>query len=117
MQEAKIQTPLLWGCAVFMLLLTASVSAKVTLFDADELISLRLTAPLSTIYRDRDKSKVYPNADLTYVNTNGETVRLKVGIQVRGYFRLNKRNCSNPPLKIIFDKNKPKILCSLNKVR
>ena len=84
---------------------TDSVQATDVLFAnsaVDHTLTLSLTGPFKSINRNRDKSITYPG-QLSYANTDDEQTQLDIDIQVRGNFRRNKKNCRNPPLRIIFD--------------
>jgi hypothetical protein len=69
------------------------------LFDANELLELRLTADFGAIAKQRDTTTKHDHPGLlTYLSAAGDTVSLDVQLQTRGHFRL--RTCQYPPLKI-----------------
>lgn len=70
------------------------------LFDANEVLNLRLAADFGAIGKDRGTTKRQFPGVLTYVSPAGDSVSLDVQIQTRGHFRL--RTCQYPPLKITF---------------
>lgn len=70
------------------------------LFNANDLLELRLTADFDAIAKERGTTKHDHPGVLSYVGPAGDTVSLDVQLHTRGHFRL--RRCSYPPLKIDF---------------
>ncbi|NQV71194.1 MAG: hypothetical protein HQ498_14305 [Pseudohongiella sp.] len=81
--------------------LLAAASAPDPLFQSSEIIDITLTAPFSLIDDERDKEKEYEGS-LSYTDAVGEQVRLDVGLQVRGNWRLRKDNCTYSQLWVDF---------------
>ena len=81
--------------------LLAAVSAPDPLFQSSEIIDITLTAPFRLIDDERDKEKEYEGS-LSYTDAVGEQVRLDVGLQVRGNWRLRKDNCTYSQLWVDF---------------
>ena len=73
-----------------------------TLFQSDEVLSVELTAPISTLIRERPQEK-YLEASFTFKDADGTWVKLDSGIRARGNFR--HRNCDFPPLTLNFKKS------------
>ena len=74
------------------------------LFQSDELLNITLEGPISKLDKERELDAVYEPANLTYEDSQGETVTLNVRLQPRGNKRLNQGVCSFPPMRILFDK-------------
>jgi hypothetical protein len=86
---------------------TVSVSAEVgsvpdPLFQVDETLAVTITAPLTTLVRERPKDEYLPGV-FEYRETDGTVVRLDLEIRTRGNFRHN--NCDYPPLSLNFKKS------------
>jgi hypothetical protein len=79
-----------------------------TLFLSDDIIRMELRADFSAIQNDRDADPQEHRGVLTYLNPDGETVKLKVKVTTRGNFRLDPSNCSFPPLLLDFKKDEVK---------
>jgi hypothetical protein len=82
----------------------ASARDADALFQSDELLSITLEGPISTLDKERELDTVYEPANLTYKDSKGETVTLTVRLKPRGNKRLSHGICSFPPLRILFDK-------------
>ncbi|MBV1878807.1 MAG: hypothetical protein KUG79_14290 [Pseudomonadales bacterium] len=78
------------------------VSTDDILFSNTDKLSISLTGPFKTLSEQRDKKATHPGT-LTYVDQVGNTISLDVGIRVRGNFRLDRSNCENPPLRLLFN--------------
>jgi hypothetical protein len=74
------------------------------LFQSDDLLSITLNGPFSTLNRERDKEKIYGDAQLIYTDQQDTEVSVDVQLQVRGNYRLRKEVCRVAPLRIHFDK-------------
>jgi len=76
--------------------------ANQILFESQDLLTLTIEAPLETIFKERkQESSYYPGA-VILENADGSRVRLDVEVKTRGKFRLDRRNCGFPPLRINF---------------
>jgi hypothetical protein len=82
----------------------ASARDADALFQSDELLSITLEGPISTLDKERELDTVYEPAKLTYEDSQGEKVKLNVRLKPRGEKRLSHVVCSFPPLRILFDK-------------
>jgi len=72
------------------------------LFTSHETLKLTLTADFHTMRTDErsdEDSEEHP-ARLEWVNPDGSTEVQEIKIQTRGNFRLSKRNCDFPPLRL-----------------
>jgi hypothetical protein len=89
----------------FMAALPCSAEPLLTgdpLFAEDSTINVTLTAPLSTIIRERPTEGYIPGT-FEYEDAEGKTQTLDVGLRTRGNFRL--RTCDFPPLRVNFKKS------------
>ena len=90
--------------------LTLSASAQVSeapdpLFQDDETLQVTITAPLTTLVRERPKDDYLPGV-FQYTETDGTAVKFDLQIRTRGHFR--HKTCDYPPLRlnlILFDLN------------
>ncbi len=79
---------------------SAALEPPGPLFDSHDIVEVTIAAPLSTIIKDRDdESEEHSGA----VVIGGDT--LPVEIRTRGRFRLQKRTCNFPPLRLDFPKD------------
>src|SRR2546428_766083 len=85
-----------------------SQPARVRLFDAPEALPLTLTADFNALSKDRGETKQEHAGVLAFVGPAGDSVALDVRLRTRGHFRLQRRNCDFPPLKLSFDKQQVK---------
>ena len=81
---------------------------RARLFDAPEALPLTLTADFNALSKDRGESKQVHAGVLTSVRPAGDSVALDVRLRTRGHFRLQRRTCDFPPLKVSFDKQQVK---------
>jgi hypothetical protein len=74
------------------------------LFASDTALHLTIIADWRALGNDRDTLKpVLRPATLSYVDTAGNPVRIRVSISTRGHFRLARAHCQFPPLRLVFD--------------
>ena len=78
------------------------------LFDAPEALPLTLTADFNALSKDRGESKPEHAGVLSFGGPAGDSVALDVQLRTRGHFRLQRRTCDFPPLKVSFDKQQVK---------
>jgi hypothetical protein len=73
------------------------------LFGDATLLELTLTADFARVFRDRDtlSTQRFP-ARLTVADTAGQPATIALEIAPRGHFRLDRKNCSFPPIKLTF---------------
>ncbi len=79
------------------------------LFTSHELLQVVLTAPLTTIYRERtqDKRDYHPGT-LSYTDVSGNKLSLATQVRTRGNFRRDRTNCRYPPLQLNFPRKELK---------
>jgi hypothetical protein len=80
------------------------------LFSSHEILDLTLTADFHTIREDdrSDEDSEPRPAVLEWTNPDGTTGTQDIQVQTRGNFRLSKRNCDFPPLRLDVDKKEAK---------
>lgn len=79
---------------LFPVFISISLAAEESdlLFQSAEPLDITITAPFRRIDKERDKETEYEGL-LSYLDAQGETVNLDVMLEVRGNYRLIKRNC------------------------
>lgn len=90
---------------IVLMVLTPPVSAAElpdALFQSDEVLNVELTAPLSTLIRERPQDE-YLEGSILFRDADGTWVKLDPGIRARGNFR--HANCDFPPLTLNFKKS------------
>jgi len=94
------------------------VTQAVPLFASHDLLELRIEAPLSTIFEDRDQESEYHPGILSYVDEGGDSVVLDMRAKTRGFFRLRRRTCGFPNLHINFRRRQVEntLFAGLNRV-
>lgn len=86
-----------------------SLSAKTDrLFRSHELLKIQLSGPLQQLNRERDKTKLYGPAELSYLAEDGSEVTLATHLEVRGNFRRQKDVCRFTQLRVLFDQESTK---------
>ena len=73
------------------------------LFTATQPIEMSITTDLKAFTRTHDRGAPVRSASLAYTDSAGQQVTLPIQMGVRGNFRLQARNCSFPPTRLIFD--------------
>jgi len=72
------------------------------LFQDDETLPVTITAPFTTLVRERPKDDYLPGV-LEYTGTDGTTVKFDLEVRTRGHFR--HRTCEYPPLSLNLKKS------------
>ncbi len=72
------------------------------LFSAHDLVTLTLEAPFDEVFKERDEESTDHDAVLWYDDEAGQRVTLDVGVRTRGKFRLQRRVCGFPNLRLNF---------------
>jgi hypothetical protein len=78
------------------------VAQTVPLFASHDVLELRIEAPFTTIFKDRDQDSEYHPGALSYVDDGGDLIVLDIRAKTRGNFRLKRRTCDFPNLHINF---------------
>jgi len=92
---------------VMFTLLTTVASAEASgtpdpLFQDDETLYVTITAPLTTLVRERPKDDYLPGV-FQYTEPDGTAVKFDIEIRTRGHFRHN--TCDYPPLSLNLKKS------------
>ena len=77
------------------------------LFQSNEILDVRIVAPMSTVIDERPIDEEHPGK-FQYTNSAGEVVEFDIKLRARGRFRLDKKNCRFPPLRLNFVKSQTK---------
>jgi hypothetical protein len=100
-------------------LLAPSASAQ-RMFRSDTALTITISTDLKALMRERDSLKLKPRpAELSYVDSDGVTVKLPVTLKARGHFRRQARNCDFPPIWLNFKSSEVKksLLSNLKKLK
>lgn len=117
-------SPIRWTLAAAAGLLAATaanaqaVGAPDPLFQSDNILDVRIIAPLSTLRIDRPVEYELAGK-FQFTNAAGETTELDIGIRARGKYRLQKDVCRFPPLRLNFKTSQTKntLFHNLDKVK
>ena len=74
------------------------------LFQNDEILHIKLTGRLNSLYNDRYKNIAYHPMLLQYKAKEGDVTPINITVKTRGNFRRRKENCRMPPLMLNFTK-------------
>ncbi len=98
-------------CVAWFLLFSAAeaqeIGAPDPLFQSDEILDVRIVAPISTLVSKRPIDEELPGT-FQYTNSAGEAVEFDIKLRTRGKFRRDKDNCRFPPLRLNFGKSQTK---------
>ena len=83
-------------------------AATTTFFDSEEVVSMRLEAPISTLKKQRGDDPEWLVGKVFYETTDGVEAMLNVQIKARGNFRRIRRTCNFPPYWLNFKKSEVK---------
>ena len=83
----------------------ASPQQPASLFSSHDLIELTIEAPFKKVFRERSQEPEQFPAVLGYLDAGGEKVSIDLKINTRGRFRLRKRTCNFPPIRLDFPKD------------
>jgi hypothetical protein len=81
---------------------SAKTGANQVLFESEDPLTLTIEAPLETIFKEREQESSYHPGAMILENADGSRSSLDIEVKTRGKFRLNRRNCGFPPLRINF---------------
>jgi len=76
--------------------------ANQVLFESSDVLTLTVEAPLKTIFKEREQESSYHPGVMLLEKADGSQVSLEIQLKTRGKFRLDRRNCGFPPLRINF---------------
>jgi len=98
-------------CVAWLLLFSAAEAQEFgspdPLFQSDEILDVRIVAPISTLVSKRPIDEELPGT-FQYTNSAGEAVEFDIKLRTRGKFRRDKDNCRFPPLRLNFGKSQTK---------
>ena len=83
----------------------ASPQQRAALFSSHDIIELTIEAPFKKVFRERSQEPDQFPAVLWYLDADGEKVSIDLKINTRGRFRLRKRTCNFPPIRLDFPKD------------
>jgi len=83
------------------------IRAPDPLFQSNEILDVRIVAPVSTLLSERPIDEELPGT-FQYTNSAGEAVVFDIKVRTRGKFRRDKDNCRFPPLRLNFAKSQTK---------
>lgn len=90
--------------------------ATIPLFASNGIVEVTITAPFSTIMRERPNDEDVPGTLSYHDAENGET-RLDIGIRTRGNFRRQREVCPFAPLRLNFRKTKGTLFAKSDKLK
>ena len=80
---------------------TQSATSQATpLFSSHDVIELTLHAPFKKVFRERSQDPEQFPAVLSYTDAAGAEVSVDLQVNTRGKFRLRKRTCNFPPIRL-----------------
>lgn len=82
---------------------TAGLAAN-PLFESDTVLSVEISAPLTTLVRERSNTDYY-EGELRLVDGADDPQTLSLKLRARGNFRRQKETCRFPPVRLNFDKD------------
>jgi hypothetical protein len=85
-----------------MVMATAAADSADPLFQSQDTLNVEITAPLSTLVRERSETEYLPGV-FSYKDVDGTPVKLDIKVRARGNFR--HRNCDFPPVTLNFRKS------------
>lgn len=96
------------GSASLFLLLQVARAAEPSvpdpLFQSDDILSVSIVAPFSTLVSERPDEDELP-AKFHYTDADGSVVEVDIEIRTRGRFRRMEETCRFPPLRLNFKKS------------
>jgi hypothetical protein len=78
------------------------------LFDRDEILNIKLSGSIRSLFNDRGDNAPYRPLVLTYKGADSNIVAISIRGKTRGNFRRQKSNCSYPPILLNFTKKEAK---------
>jgi hypothetical protein len=106
-RRARGKVGVIAGGALFLALATAAwtAPARQPLFESDEILSIRLEAPISTLLRQENEGEEWLPGSLHLKAADGKEQVFEMGVRVRGNFRRTSGSCSFPPFWINLKKS------------
>lgn len=76
-------------------------------FSTHDILTARIEAPLSTLVKERPQEE-YLDGMFYYIDADGQEQALDLKIRTRGKYRLQKKTCNFPPIRLNFKKGQVK---------
>ena len=95
------------GFLVFVTTQAAGANQPDLLFQSDDILNVRITAPLSTLLKERPLEDELAGK-FQYIDAAGTQVELDIKIRTRGRYRHQAEVCKFPPLRLNFRKSETK---------
>lgn len=76
------------------------------LFDADEVLNIKLTGDLRELFNDRGEKVKYHKIAISYTAADSSPISIAVEAKTRGHFRKTLGGCLYPPIFLRFTNNK-----------
>ncbi len=92
-----------WMLIGFVLWPISVVAEPDPLFRSQEPLKLDLSGPLRQLNRERNKSKIYSPARLSYLAEDGSQVSLSANLEVRGNYRRQMNVCRFTQLRVLLE--------------
>jgi hypothetical protein len=70
------------------------------LFTAHDVLELTIHAPFKTIFKERKQESSYHPAVMQYPTEDGSVDSVEIRVKTRGKFRLQRRTCNFPPIRV-----------------
>jgi hypothetical protein len=109
----KVMSPVRWtlSTAALFLVVSTAIAEKAAspdpLFQSDEILDVRIVAPLTTLLDERPTDEDLP-ATFRYKDSAGQDVQFDVKIRTRGRFRRQEEVCTFPPMRLNFKEQETK---------
>ncbi len=89
------------------------------LFDSDEILNIKLSGKIRTLFADRADNGAYHPLVLTYKGPDSSDVTINLRGKTRGNFRRQKNNCTYPPILLNFTRkeHKPSLFDKQDKLK
>lgn len=97
---------------IILLSLGFETKPQERLFDSSSIIKIDIVANLKELFRDVNPEKaIHHSGFLSYIDSEGNSVNVRIKLKTRGIFRRSRENCNTPPLSIKFiDENLDKTI-------
>ena len=77
------------------------------LFSSDDVLDFVIASNFDRLKKDRSQESEEIPGQVAVRNAGGETVEIPIQVKTRGMFRLQRRICSDPPLRLNFPETEP----------
>lgn len=96
-------------CGLLGLGLSSAAGAQQVseLFSSDEVLEFVLTSDFDQLKKDRGQESDEIPGQVEVLGAGGESVQIPIQVKTRGKFRLQRRICPDPPLRLNFPESEP----------